>query len=140
MPAQLDGMDQLLRQLGQIGRQLESGTKEKALKAGGEFMKDRVKSYAPQGKTGNLKENVIVSRVENEEIAIGPDQQGDAFYGHILEFGRKAGTAKIQRDGKKVDYPYPGMNPKPFMGPAFENHKDEAQEVMKEIIKEELGL
>ncbi|MFE4525440.1 HK97-gp10 family putative phage morphogenesis protein [Cytobacillus firmus] len=139
MPAQLEGMEQLLRQLGQIGRTLESGTKERALEAGGEFMKVKVRSYARE-KSGNLKENVIVSNVENDQIAIGPDQQGDAFYGHILEFGRKAGTARIKRNDKRVDYPYPGMNPKPFLGPAFENHKDEAQEVMKDVIREDLGL
>ncbi|USK56574.1 HK97 gp10 family phage protein [Cytobacillus solani] len=139
MAFDLQGMNQLLQQIQQMGRAVDTHVKEKALKEGGNFMKDKVKAFAPE-RTGKLKENIAVSDVIGDEIAVGIDQQGDAFYAHILEFGRKAGVAKIKRKGKKIDYPYPAMAPKPFIGPAFENNKQAVQDIMGDVIKRELNL
>lgn len=139
MALQLQGMDQLMRQLQQMGRTVDGQVVEKALKEGAELMQTKIKAFAPE-KTGTLKENIVVSDVVDGKIAIGPDQQGDAFYAHIIEFGRKAGVAKIKRKGRKIDYPYPAMAPKPFMGPAFENNKQAVQEKMGDVIKRELNL
>lgn len=121
MPVKLEGMDQLMRQISAIGRSVEAGTKEKALKAGAELLKEKVKESAPV-RTGKLKENIIVSDVKDGVVNVGPDQQGDAFYGHFLEFG----TSK--------------MSAKPFMGPVYENNKQDVQDKMAEVIKGDLGL
>jgi HK97 gp10 family phage protein len=69
--------------------------------------------------TGNLKANIIVSKVKDGKIDIGPDQQGCAFYGYFLEFGRSAGTRK---HGSAKGFKYPAMPPHPFMQPAFEEN------------------
>ncbi|TYS50089.1 HK97-gp10 family putative phage morphogenesis protein [Bacillus infantis] len=139
MPAELEGLSQLISQVTMMGQSVSHQTKEKALTAGAEVMKQAVENEAPVRK-GILKENIAITDVEGEEIHVGIDQQGDAFYAHIVEFGRKAGVAKIKRNGKKVNYPYPAMAPKPFMGPAFENSKQAVQEAMSDVVKRELGI
>jgi HK97 gp10 family phage protein len=128
---QFDGLEQLMRQIEHMGRSMDNQTKEKALKESAEIMKEEVTRNARE-RTGILKANIIVSDIDGEQIHVGPDQQGKAFYGHILEFGRKAG----KKDGRK----YPGMPPYPFMGPAFENKKAAVEDKMAEVIKRELEL
>jgi HK97 gp10 family phage protein len=121
MPIELQGMSQLMRQIEQMGRRIESGVKDKALKEGAEFIQEEIIVNAPE-RTGKLKENIVVSDVEGDQIHVGPDQQGTAFYGHFLEFG----TSK--------------MSAQPFMAPTLENNKDAVQEKMADVIKRELGL
>lgn len=118
---QLNGMSQLLRQIEQMERILNGDVKEKALIEGAKILQENAKEIVRQT-TGKLRNNIIISDVKNEEIHVGPDQQGTAFYGHFLEYG----TSK--------------MEPIPFLGPAFENNKDAVQEKMAETIKRELGL
>ncbi|MCM3599007.1 HK97 gp10 family phage protein [Metabacillus idriensis] len=121
MPAELDGMAQLLQQLDSMGRRLETTTKEKALEKGGEFMKDKLKPAIPV-RTGKWRDNIIVSDVKNDEVAVGADQQGNAFYGHMYEFGTSKQPAR------------------PVYGPVFENNKGRVQEIMADEIKRDLGL
>ncbi|KMY49568.1 HK97-gp10 family putative phage morphogenesis protein [Peribacillus loiseleuriae] len=125
MPMELEGMQQLMAHLQQMGKSVDGRVTEKALTKGAEFLQGHIKEKTPvrKGKvTGNLKENIIISDLKENQIHIGPDQQGKAFYGHFLEFG----TSK--------------MDAQPFMGPVFENKKDGAQEIMKDVIKGELRL
>lgn len=124
----LEGMSQLQNQLDQMGKRLESGTKDRALKAGGEFMRDKIKAETPV-RTHNLQDSIIESDIKDDIIAVGSEisetdstSQGRAYYGRFVEFG----TSK--------------MDPQPFMGPAYEQNKDAVQEVMRDVIKRELGL
>lgn len=121
MPMELEGMQQLMAQLQQMGRSVDGNVTNKALTKGAEFLQGHIKETAPV-RTGKLKANIIISDVKDNKINIGPDQQGTAFHGHFLEFG----TSK--------------MSAQPFMGPVFENKKDGAQEIMKDVIKGELRL
>lgn len=121
MSAQIEGMQQLMQRLEQMGQSIEADLKEKALVAGAELMRDKVAEIVPV-RTGKLKDNIIISNVEGNTIHIGPDQQGTAFHGHFLEFGTKK------------------MSAQPFMGPAYENNKDAVQNKMADVIKGELGL
>jgi HK97 gp10 family phage protein len=127
----MQGLSQLMQQIELMEKSLDNQTKDKALKESAEIMKEEVIQNARE-KTGKLKGNIIVSDVQGEEVHVGPDQQGTAFYGHILEFGRKP--------GKKNGRNYPGAPAYPFMGPAFENKKEAVEEKMKEVIKRELNL
>lgn len=121
MAVMLEGMEQLMNQLQQLGMSVDTVVTEKALQAGGEVIKEGIKETAPV-RSGHLENNIIVSDVKDGEIAIGPDQQGVAFYGHFLEFGTST------------------MDAKPFMRPGFENKKNQAQTEMGEVIKRELNL
>jgi HK97 gp10 family phage protein len=121
MALNLQGMSQLIRQIEDMGKRVDSQLKEKALVEGAELLKDKSKENV-KVRTGKLRDNIIISDVENDEINVGPDQQGTAFYGHFLEFG----TSK--------------MAAQPFLGPAYESNKEVVQEKMAEVIKRELGL
>lgn len=136
MPAELQGLQQLMNQFTQMGHTIENRTKEKALKAGAKVFQEKAKENV-NIRTGNLRDNIVVSEVINDTVHVGPDQQGDAFYGLFLEFGRAAGTVK---SGANKGHKYPGMDPRPFMGPTYENNKSAVQEEMKDVIKSELGL
>lgn len=121
MPTKLEGMQQIKRQIAEMGLKLEKGTKERALKAGGEFIKGKLEPEIPV-LTGNWRENIVVSDIKNNTIHIGADQQGDAFYGHMYEFGTSRQPAR------------------PVYGPVFENNQLEAQNVMGAEIKKDLNL
>ncbi|MBT2696347.1 HK97 gp10 family phage protein [Bacillus sp. ISL-40] len=128
MGVKLEGLEMLMRHIAEIGKNASEQTVEKAVKAGGELLMRKVEESAPAPgsqhpyATGNLKENIIVSDYKNGEVNVGPDQQGTAFYGHMLEFGTV------------------NMDAKPFMGPALENNKAELEAKMVEVLKRELGL
>lgn len=136
MSIQIQGMDALLRQLEQMGRNVEEA-KDSALMVGASFIHEKVVENTPE-KTGNLKENVQKSQsVVNDTVDVWIDQQGDGFYGYILEIGRKAGTVKRgPNKGKK----YPGMSARPFFGPTFENNKGAAMEEMKDEIRRKMNI
>ncbi|MCM3411230.1 HK97-gp10 family putative phage morphogenesis protein [Metabacillus litoralis] len=121
MATKLEGMSLLKRQLTDMGLKINKTTKEKALKTGGEFLKEKLIPEIPV-LTGNWKENVIVSDVKNNKVDIGVDQQGDAFYGYMFEFGTSRQPAR------------------PVYGPIFENNHDKVQDVIGTVIKKELGL
>ncbi|MEH7249164.1 HK97-gp10 family putative phage morphogenesis protein [Neobacillus niacini] len=121
MTVNFQGMSTLLNYLEDMGKRVDYQVRKKALVAGAEVLKEKAKESVPV-RTGKLQANIIISDVQGEEIHVGPDQQGTAFYGHFLEFG----TSK--------------MDAQPFLGPALENNKDELEAKMAEVIKRELGL
>ncbi|MBP3038065.1 HK97 gp10 family phage protein [Bacillaceae bacterium Marseille-Q3522] len=141
MPAQLDGMNQLLQRVTEMQKTLEISTKEKALNAGAKVFKDGIENeIVSKGlvRTGNLKNNVAISNIKDDEtVEIGISQQGDAYYGYFLEFGRKSGRVRY---GKHKGRKYSRMTAKPFVGPAYENNKSKAQDKMSEVIREDLNL
>lgn len=136
MAIQMTGMQQIIQQVNQMGQRINRDVTTKSLQQGGNFMRDKVKENVSV-LTGDLKASITTSEIENNQIAIGPDQQGDGFYGHILEFGRKPGVVKT---GKYKGFKYPGMSPRPFMGPAFENNREAVERIMANVIKRELKL
>lgn len=121
MGVQLQGMEQLMRQIQQMGRAIEGEVEEKALRKGAEHLREKIEGNAPE-RTGKLKSEIIIGDVKDGSIDVGVDQQGKAFYGYFLEFG----TSK--------------MHPRPFIAPTLENEKQKTQDIMSDIIKTELGL
>jgi HK97 gp10 family phage protein len=119
MGLQLHGMEQLLRQLEQVGSEAER-VKKDALLAGAEVVQQAASERAPRD-TGKLAENIVISDIkEDGTVDIGPDR--DRFYGLFLEFG----TSK--------------MSARPFLQPAFEENKEQVQQKMADVIRRELGL
>ncbi|MBN3404448.1 hypothetical protein CF088_03840 [Clostridium botulinum] len=123
---ELDGMDNLIRKIEDMGK---AGTKieNKALKKAGELIVEEAKNNVPFRK-GKLKEGLKVSGVRKKngnKFVLAGIQKGDnskIFYGKFLEFG----TSK--------------MKARPFMGPAYESKKEEAKEVIKDELRKGLGL
>lgn len=140
MPAKLEGMGLMINKIKEMEMKVNKTTREAALKQGAEFMREKVRENIVAKDliiTSNLKDNIQISEMERGKVEIGYDQQGDAFYGYFLEFGRSPG---VTQHGKHKGYKYPGMEPRPFVGPAFENNQDKVQDVMGEVIKRELNL
>ncbi|HID0883020.1 TPA: HK97-gp10 family putative phage morphogenesis protein [Clostridium botulinum] len=123
---ELDGLDELIRKVQDMGR---AGTmiENRALKKAGELIVEEAKNNVPFRK-GKLKEGLKVSGVRKKngnKFVLAGIQKGDnskIFYGKFLEFG----TSK--------------MKARPFMGPAYESKKEEAKEVIKEELRKGLGL
>lgn len=119
MSLQFYGMQELLRQLEQVGSEAER-IKKDALLAGAEVIQQAASEKAPRD-TGKLAENIVISDInEDGTVDIGPDR--DRFYGLFLEFG----TTK--------------MAARPFLQPAFEENKEQVQQKMAGVIRRELGL
>lgn len=126
---ELQGFDQLLKRIDELGRK-GSRIENKALRAGAEVVQKESSKLAPRRKIAkkHLADNIQISKVKKRDgtkfIEVGP-QKGDNsefFYGKFLEWG----TSK--------------MSPRPFLGPALASKKDEAMEVMRKSLKDDLGL
>ena len=118
----LDGLENLLTELGKLGKEGEKIERE-ILKKAGEKVKDAIIKEAPQ-RTGNLKKNIKVSNIKRQDgasfIEVYPSK--DAFYAAFLEFG----TAKMKAD--------------PFMSRGYEDSKEDVEELIVEEVKKGLGL
>lgn len=119
-------MDNLIRKIedmGKAGVRVENA----ALKKAGELIVEEAKNNVPV-KTEKLKKGLKVSGVRKKngnKFVLAGIQKGDnsrIFYGKFLEFG----TSK--------------MKAQPFMGQAYESKKEEAKEIIKQELKNALGL
>lgn len=117
----LTGMDQLLRQLEQVGNKVEGEVEKKALKEGAEHLRNKIEENTPR-RTGRLASEIVIGEIKDGNIEVGVNQQGKAFYGHFQEFGTSRQKAQ------------------PFMAPTLENESQTTQNKMANVIKRELGL
>jgi HK97 gp10 family phage protein len=128
----VDGMNQLLSRLRQMGDKVDIAIDVALTKAANNLQKE-MKSEATftQGySTGNLRESIKVSDISgtgiNRQIAVGPEKgkgsEHDGWYAHFLEFS----TSK--------------MAAQPFIEPAFLKTRNQNQEIIKDTIKQALGL
>jgi|SRR5690625_2613241 len=120
MEFEIEGMDELIQQLENIGDNAGKYKKEALTKAG-KILQDEVKKYVPVD-TGNLKEHIMLSDVENDTIDVYVDQQGKAYYGVMVE----EGTSK--------------MRAQPYMFPSFQKAKGKIRAEMIDVLRMRLGL
>lgn len=121
MAFDLQGMEELMRTIEQMGKKVEGQVEEKVLKKGAEHLRNKIEENAPK-RTGKLKGEIVVGKIKGGKVEIGVDQKGKAFYGYFQEFG----TSK--------------MKARPFVAPTLENESQKTQNIMKDVIKRELGL
>lgn len=100
MEFEFEGIDELMQQIDLLGMNANKARDEALLKAA-EYLQAQVESVV-RVLTGNLKANIEISEIKDGEIEVYVDNQGKAYYGHMLEFG----TSK--------------MLAKPFMFPTFQ--------------------
>ncbi|MEC0664484.1 HK97 gp10 family phage protein [Priestia flexa] len=118
MSMNMVGMKNLMNELKKL-ETLGDRIAEKALQAGAKILQREIIKRTPE-RTGNLAENIIVSKVVQGYIDIGPDFK-NAFYARFLEYGTST------------------MDAQPFIEPAFLAVKDEVQAVMAQVIRQELS-
>lgn len=120
MELEFEGMDQLVQQLERIGNEANKYSEEALIEAG-TTLQEEVKKRVPV-RTGNLKNHIELSEVEDKTIDVYVDQQGNAYYGAMIENG----TSK--------------MRAQPFMYPAFHNSRGKIQRKMISVLSRRLGL
>jgi len=120
----LEGIDELLNRLQQIGTNISS-LENKALKNAAEPVLIDAKANVPI-KTGKLQRGLKVSGIKTsggiKHVLVGVDRadNSEIFYGKFIEFG----TSK--------------MSARPFLEPAYEKNKKEIVEAIKNTLKEGL--
>lgn len=118
----LDGVENLLTELGRLGKEGEKIERIVLVKAG-EKVKEAIVKEAPH-RTGNLRDNIKVTKLKKVDgaafVEVYPSK--NAFYAAFLEFG----TTKMKAD--------------PFMSRGYENSKEDVEELIVEEIKKGLGL
>lgn len=123
---EFEGIEELMKRISEMGK---AGVRaeNKALKKAGEIIVEEAKNNVSE-RTGKLKEGLKVSGVRKKDgnkYILAGIQKGDnskIFYGKFLEFG----TSK--------------MSAKPFMAPAYESKKNEANEIIKQELRNALNL
>lgn len=118
MKFEMHGLLELMVQLERTSSGVEDAKKE-ALEAGGEVMQEEAKK-AVRKRTGNLKDHIEISEVEDDNIFVYVDNQGKAYYGFMHEFG----TSK--------------MPAKPFMAPSLNKSKMKINQAMAEKLRNRL--
>lgn len=119
MAIEFTGMDALLRQV--EGMANVEQAKEKALKKGAEYMREKIEQATPKSNLNkdHAKDHIIIEKDENG-YAIGAHK--DYFYLMFKEFGTK------------------NMSAQPFMQPTFDREKENVQTIMSDKLKSELGI
>lgn len=120
MDLEFEGLDDLSQKLEQIGQDAKSARDEAVLE-GAKVMQKATEARTPV-LTGNLRAHVEISDIEDGEILVYVDQQGDAYYGYFQEVG----TSK--------------MRARPFMGPAFNASKVTMEKAIADKLKQRLSL
>jgi HK97 gp10 family phage protein len=117
----LEGVEELNNALREIGDRATGLALRKAAEAGAEVIADEAKQRAPV-KTGQLRESITVApgpmKQGKAEYRIGPGKK--AWYGSLIEFGTKFIPAR------------------PFLRPALDVAKDEAQEAVTKSLRHTL--
>lgn len=119
MDIRFEGMSELIDQLQKAEHNVDAA-RDEAVNKGADIMQKATENAAPV-LTGNLKRNIEKSDPQNGEVEVYVDNQGNAYYGYMLEYG----TSK--------------MAAQPFMGPAFNQSKGKMQQAMADSIRKRLG-
>lgn len=120
---ELEGMEELLSKLEQIGTKTANSITKEALQKAGEFEASEMEKEAPK-RTGDMAESIKVSNIKSKNggkyVEISPDKEH--FYYFFVEKGTK------------------NMSANPFMARTFAKTKKEIQEIIKQALKRGLGL
>lgn len=122
------GMDELVEKAQALGRKGKSIQNKALTEAAQPILDEAVQTTSFHDKSGRLRKDLKISRPKSKGdtryVLVGIDKSdiSEVFYGKFIEFGSSHQSAK------------------PYLGPAYENHKKEAKEIIKNVFKEGLGL
>lgn len=127
-------MDDILRNLAQLA--MEEETENRALNAGAKVVKEAVIEEVPVD-DGTLKENIKNKRAKDGEAKV---HTGKAYHGHLVEFGRSAGSKISLKNGKRQKVTWGATGPNPFFTRGIEKSKGKALDEIANVIKKDLKL
>jgi HK97 gp10 family phage protein len=148
----IDGMEDLLKRLKTLEPKLAKKVIRQSLRAGAKVILTAARAKAPR-RSGLLKKSIKVRALKRSRTGrIGitvqtgeGDFQGKTFYGAFVEYGHKLGARqrKPPSDGEQLRKAIESggsdrrfIEAKPFMEPAFDQNKDKAAAVIKQMILE----
>ena len=125
MGIEIDGMDEILRKLEQLGDQGKQAESTALLRAG-DIFKESIQSETPV-RTEKLRRSINRSGVKLKDgvrqVEVGPDKPGKRSHvARFLEFG----TVKMKAN--------------PFMARGYEKSKAEAMAIIADELRKGLGL
>jgi HK97 gp10 family phage protein len=116
------GLEDVLRKLDNIGDKADDLLEAAAL-AGGKVVEEQARENAPKGK-GTLAKSITTEIVDKGqkmvEVGIGPGKKG--WYGRYSEHGTSHEPAR------------------PWLFPAYEQKKEDAEAAIAEVLRKGLGL
>ena len=120
------------RKLKKLGEKTSTAIMRTAVKRGAGVIQQRAQAKAPKRK-GRLRAEIKVGEVKASSTSASAkvSWSSDAFYGLFAE----KGTRERKHDsGKSVG----AMRPTPFLIPAFDEGKDQAQRVIADVLRTEI--
>lgn len=153
----VSGADEILRNLNRLPPQVRRQHLLEAVKPGAEVIKRAVEEKAPRGEgdatykgqpIGHLADSIVVEGEVMDDDAviykIGPDKHH--FYAPFVEFGhaivrvtnriKNAAGRTIRRETQELGQ----VPPHPFMRPAYDESKNEAERAVARELQRRLGL
>lgn len=139
MSLEVQGMEELLRNIKQLGIKMNPKVEEKALNSGAKILEDEIKREANKIRDdGTLFENIKSTKVKNGRIIV---HTGEAYHAHLVEFGRSAGQKTYKDKKGRIRLAKWGTTtPQPVVQGSFKRKKNEILNEMKKVLKRELGL
>jgi HK97 gp10 family phage protein len=143
------GDKEIAKALKKLGK-TASDVLESAATAGAEVIWDEAERQVPK-RTGNLADNIKVETLRKEKdevvVGVGPDDE-EAWYGFLVEFGTEQHAIERQTArGLEVDEgqfaasaDHQGARGQPFMRPALDKKKGQANDAIAEVFKDALKL
>lgn len=133
MEVEIEGIDELISNIERIEKATEE-SKDEALIAGGDFLRDKIKSevysHGLHRRSGQAREAIVRTNPSNGELFVGTQggKQAPGYYLYMHEFGYY--NVKARRF----------MTPLPLVSVVFENNKSTILEKYAEVFRRKMGL
>ncbi|MGC3792043.1 HK97-gp10 family putative phage morphogenesis protein [Priestia aryabhattai] len=143
MSMKLSGMNQLVKNLEKMGRNVQK-TKRSAILAGATVIRDEMEDNNPSDRF-----EIAIEEEKDGTIAVGPEK--DFYTAHWFEYGTSPHLMEVRQKGKKgkkvmsdgehiygKKVEHPGQKPEPFVEPSFLNSQNRAILAMENDLKRSL--
>lgn len=139
----LDGMEALMNEFKKLGIQVNSTVKDKAVRRGADFLRDKIEHHPNMPRSNEPKkhgqDHIQVEKDEDGQYFVGAHK--DYFYLIFTELGAEGGLYRGRKsDNRDFWYLTPDVKRKPFARPALEENINAIQSIMGESIRRDLGL
>lgn len=134
MHIQMAGLNEILNNLARLPfeDEEENAVANTGAKVVQKYIVAEVPSSSDKKKKIKLKKNIKIQRARNGEAKI---HTGKAYHGHILEFGRSAGSTIVKKNGKTQTVTWGKINPNPFFTRGSNASESEAKQAMANEIR-----
>lgn len=125
---EVSGMQELVDRIQELGKQSTKIQNQALLKAAEPVLNEAVQTTVFTDRSGRLRKGLKISRPKSNGdtryVLIGIDKSDISliFYGKFHEFGTSREPAR------------------PFLSPAYERHKSEALDIIKNELRQALGV